>query len=62
MEADAARNQSPECQLLIVKAAKAAYNSIKDTGGATHQSNVCLWMSLWKISAAQWQEDAFDSV
>lgn len=51
MEADAARNQSPECQLLIVKAAKAAYNSIKGTEGATYQSNVCLWM--WKISAAQ---------
>lgn len=53
MEAHAARNQSPECQLLIVKAAKVAHNSIKDTECATYQSNVCLWMSLWKISAAQ---------
>lgn len=55
MEADTARNQSLECQLLIVKAAKAAYNSIKDTEGATSPvKHVCLRMSLlyhWKISA-----------
>lgn len=42
MEADAARNQSLECQLLIVKAAKAAYNAVKDTEGATYQSNMCV--------------------
>ena len=35
MEADTTRKRSLECQLLIVKAAKAAYNSIKDTEGAT---------------------------
>lgn len=55
MEADATRNRRLECQLLIVKAAKAAYNSIKDTEGATLPiKHVCLHMSLlyhWKISA-----------
>ncbi len=37
------RNQSHECQLLIVKAAKAACNAIKDTEGATFPvKHVCL--------------------
>lgn len=55
MDADTMRNQSFKCQLLIVKAVKAAYNSIKDTEGANLPvRHVCLHMPLlyhWKISA-----------